>query len=316
MSFDERFRLASPTGADLNVYRTTIDDPLAVVQVNHGLAEHAGRYARFARHLAGQGIATFAHDHRGHGATTAPGAPPGSFGPGRAADLVLRDVDVVHDHITTEHPDVPIIVFGHSMGALIALSVLFRRRQAVSGAAIWNGNFSAGLLGRAAQAILAWERFRLGSDAPSRVLPRLTFRAWARQVSDGRTPFDWLSRDHAEVDAYMADPLCGFDASVGMWQAVFDLVFAGSNDANLAGVPRDLPFHLVGGGGDPESEFGKTVTALAERLRRQGISNVRSTIYPGMRHESLNETNREEVMAQFGAWAEEVAIGAGTTRPR
>jgi alpha-beta hydrolase superfamily lysophospholipase len=316
MSFDDRFRLASPTGADLNVYRTTIDDPLAVVQVNHGLAEHAGRYARLARHLAGQGIATFAQDHRGHGSTTAPGAPQGSFGPGRAADLVLRDVDAVHDHIAAEHPDVPIIVFGHSMGALIALSVVFRRRHAVSAAAIWNGNFSAGLLGRAAQAILAWERFRLGSDAPSRVLPRLTFRAWAKQVSDGRTPFDWLSRDHAEVDAYMADPLCGFDASVGMWQAVFDFVFAGSKDANLAGLPRDLPFHLVGGGGDPESEFGKTVTALAERLRRHDFSNVRSTIYPGMRHESLNETNREEVMAQFCAWAEEVAIGAGTTRPR
>src|SRR5690606_34631438 len=102
--------------------------------------------------------------------------------------------------------------------------------------------------------ILAWERFRMGSDVPSRMLPRLTFRDWARKVSDGRTSFDWLSRDHEEVDRYVADPLCGWDASVGLWLSLFDLTFMGADDRNLARIPRDLPLHLVGGARDPATD--------------------------------------------------------------
>ena len=104
-------------------------------------------------------------------------------------------------------------------------------------AAIWNANFSAGLLGRVAQALLALEQFRLGSDVPSRILPRLTFQDWARKVPERRTEFDWLSRDPAEVDKYVADPLCGWDASVSMWQDVFGFVFHGADDATFSVRP-------------------------------------------------------------------------------
>lgn len=307
MAFDRQISIASPTGADLNVYARQPDGPArGVVQINHGLAEHAARYARFADFLAKRGIATYAHDHRGHGHTRAPDAPLGSFGPEPATELVIADVAHVLEHIAREMPGVPVIVFGHSMGALIAMNVVQRHSGEIAGAAIWNGNFSAGLLGRAAQAVLAWERFRLGSDVPSRILPKLTFEAWAKQASDGRTAFDWLSRDHAEVDAYVADPLCGWNASVGMWRSVFDFVFAGADDRNFVGIRRDLPFNLVGGGADPESERGRTVEALASRLRRMGFSNLVSTIYPETRHESLNELNRNLIMEDFAAWADKV----------
>lgn len=307
MDFPETTRLHSPTGAALNLCSMVpTGTPRAVVQVNHGLAEHAARYARFAAALAARGFATYAHDHRGHGRTTAPGAPLGSFGPEPMAANVVADALAVHDEIARRHPGVPVIVFGHSMGALVALNFVLAHSGRIAGAAIWNGNFSAGLLGRLAQAVLAWERFRLGSDVPSRILPKLTFRAWARQESDGRTDFDWLSHDHAEVDAYVADPLCGWDASVGMWKAVFDMVFAGADDRNFAGTRRDLPINLVGGGADPESERGKTVTALAGRLKRMGFSNLVSTIYPDTRHESLNELNRDVITAHFIDWLEQV----------
>ena len=107
----------------------------------------------------------------------------------------------------------------------------------------------------------------------------------------------------AEIDS-IADPLCGWDASVGMWAAVFDFVFAGADDRNFAATRRGLPFHLVGGGADPESERGRTVTALAERLKRMGFSNLVSTIYPETRHESLNELNRDVIMADFADWVD------------
>lgn len=303
MGFDRQSGILSPTGAEINLYVTQLPAPRGVVQVNHGLAEHAARYARFAEVLRSYGLAVYAHDHRGHGHTKAPGAPLGSFGAEPAAQKVIADVAAVHDLIATEHPGVPVIVFGHSMGSLIAMNFVLAHSHRIAGAAIWNGNFSAGLLGRLAQAVLAWEKFRLGSDVPSRILPKLTFDAWAKQATDGRTQFDWLSRDHAEVDKYIADPLCGWNASVGMWKTVFDFVFAGANDRNFTVIRRDLPFNLVGGGGDPESEFGKTVQHLESRMRAMGFSNLVTRIYGETRHESLNEINRDIIMKDFAEWA-------------
>lgn len=304
MPFDARRQIASPTGAALNLYtRRANGEARAVVQINHGLAEHAARYARFAEFLAERGFHSYAHDHRGHGFTTAPDAPPGRFGAPGGQDEVIADVGAIHDLIRTEHPGLPVILFGHSMGGMIALNYLLRHPEGVHAAAIWNANFSAGLLGRAALAILAWERFRLGSDVPSRLLPRLTFQAWGRQVPGRATPFDWLSRDAREVKKYVDDPLCGWDASVSMWRDIFGFVFAGADDGNFAALRRDLPINLVGGGKDPATDGGKAVEHLAERLRRMGFSNLVSRIYAETRHEGLNEVNRDVIMAEFAAWA-------------
>ena len=312
MPFDQEQDLDTPTGARLKLYtRRPPEAPRAVVQVNHGLAEHAARYARFADFLAGHGIATVAHDHRGHGHTRAPDAPPRVFstdGDGRAK--VISDVAAVHDHIAATHPGLPVIVFGHSMGGLIALNFVLRHSGRVAAAAIWNANFSAGLTGRAAQALLAWERLRLGSDVPSRLLPKLTFQAWAKQVPGHRTAFDWLSRDPDEVDAYIADPLCGWDASVSMWRDLFSWVFAGADDGNFADLRRELAVQLVGGEHDPATDGGKAVHALAARMRAMGFSNLVSTVYAETRHESLNEVNRDAIMADFIAWVDPV-LAAG-----
>ncbi|MDQ2705577.1 MAG: alpha/beta hydrolase [Pseudomonadota bacterium] len=305
MSFDDQRPVTSPTGASINLYTRLASAPArAVVQINHGLAEHAGRYERFADFLAERGIHSYAHDHRGHGLTTAPDAPPGRFGTPNGRDKVLADVAAVHELIGVEHPGLPVIVFGHSMGGLIALNHVLRHPAGVHAAAIWNANFSAGLEARAAQAILAWEKFRLGSDVPSRLIPRLTFRAWARQVPGHETPFDWLSRDPAEVRKYIDDPLCGFDASVALWQDLFGLIFFGADDRNFSDIRRDLPINLVGGAADPATGGGKAVTQLAGRLRRMGFSNLVSTVYAETRHESLNELNRDAIMGDFAGWVE------------
>ncbi len=307
MSFDEQRKLASPTGAVLNLYsRDAGPAARGVIQVNHGLAEHAARYGRFAEAMAGRGFHVYAHDHRGHGHTTAPDAPTGMFATRDGAAKVIADVAAVHDLIAAEHPGLPVVLFGHSMGGLIALNFLLRHPGRVKAAAIWNANFSAGALGRAAQAILAWERFRLGSDVPSRLLPKLTFGAWAKQIKDRRTAFDWLSRDRAEVDKYVADPLCGWNASVSMWSDLFGFIFFGADDRNFAAVPRSLPVNLVGGEKDPATDGGKAVTALSERMRRMGFSNLATRVYAETRHESLNEQNRDIIAGDFAAWAERV----------
>ncbi|MGN6765026.1 MAG: alpha/beta fold hydrolase [Rhizobiaceae bacterium] len=304
MAFDDRRILNSPTGAALNLLVKKAAEPArAVVQMNHGLAEHAARYARFADHLAEHGFQIYAHDHRGHGGTRAPDAPPGMFARENGAEKVIADVHAIHELIAKEHPGLPVIVFGHSMGGLIALNFVQRHGQRIAGAAVWNANFSAGPAERLARLLLLWERFRLGSDVPSRLLPKLTFQAWARQIPGRCTKFDWLSRDKAEVDAYIADPLCGWDASVSMWLDIFDLIFHGADDRNLAGIKKDLAFHLVGGEKDPATDGGKAVRDLDALLRRLGFSSVAASVYPGTRHESLNEVNRDKVMVDFVEWA-------------
>lgn len=307
MPFDRQFAIASPTGASLNTYVRLATAPArGVVQINHGLAEHAARYGRFADALAARGFHSYAHDHRGHGATTAPDAPARTFARRDGAAKVVADILAVHDRIAADHPGLPVVLFGHSMGGLSGLNFVLHHSGRIRAAAICNANFSAGALGRAAQALLAFERFRLGSDVPSRILPRLTFQAWAKQIDGRRTEFDWLSRDPAEVDKYVADPLCGWDASVSMWRDVFDFVFAGADDRRYAAIRRDLPLHLVGGEHDPATDGGKAVRQHAERLKRMGFSNLSSTIYPRTRHESLNEVNRDEVTADVVGWLESV----------
>jgi alpha-beta hydrolase superfamily lysophospholipase len=295
--------VSSPTGAALNVYARLAPQPKAVVHINHGLAEHAARYEGFAKALNAAGFHAYAHDHRGHGGTTAPDAPARMFAPQNGVEKVVADVEAVYALIGQQHPGLPVISFGHSMGGLIALRHAIKHPTCMAGLAVWNSNVSAGVLGRVAQSILKFERFRLGHDVPSRILPKLTFGTWAKSVKNRRTQFDWLSRDASQVDAYIADPLCGWDASVAMWQDIFEMVFSGADDSNLARLPRDLPLHLHGGGRDPATDFGHATEALASRFQALGFQSVAVTIDPQSRHESLNEINRDAMMAEFVDWA-------------
>ncbi|WP_274426704.1 alpha/beta fold hydrolase [Chelativorans sp. YIM 93263] len=304
MAFDIATTLKTPTEAKLRLYVCKArGKPRGVVQINHGLAEHAGRYALFASYLAERGFHVYAHDHRGHGHTEAPDAPLGAFGAGPAVEKVVEDVAAVHRRIRKMDGDLPMIVFGHSMGAMVGLVSVMRQADGIAGAALWNMPYANGLLARAAQLVLAWERFRLGSDVPSRLLPRLTFEPWARAVPDARTPFDWLSTDPKAIEDYLNDPLCGWSPAIGMWRDIFEFnLMITSRDA-MDAVPRPLPIQLVGGGDDPSTDFGKAVYRLEKTLRAGGFSNLQTTIYPNFRHESLNEKDSRTAMRDFTHWA-------------
>lgn len=305
--FSKQFSLSAKSGASLNVYHEPAQaSPRGIVTINHGIAEHAARYARFANALSEAGYHVYAHDHRGHGGTTAPGVSLGTFAKQDGWQRVLDDTLDVREHARTNHPGLPLVLFGHSMGGLVSLNSALRDPDGLDALAVWNANFSAGLLGRAGQMILAIEKMLLGSDVPSVMVPKLTFQDWAKKETSGRTPFDWLSRDPAEVDKYVADPLCGWDASVGMWQDVFKLIFHGANNANFAKLPKSLPIHLRGGGHDPATDFAKATKQLSDRLAGMGFAKVTTVIDPHNRHESLNDTNRDEVTRNFIGWLDRI----------
>lgn len=301
----------SPTGAMLAVrHIPATGTARGVVQINHGLAEHAARYQRFARFLAAHGYHVYAHDHRGHGATRAPDSIPGTFASRDGASKVIADVAAIHALINERHPGVPVVTLGHSMGGLIALNFAEAHPQASSALAVWNSNFNAGLAGRAGQIMLRIEAFFKGSDTPSAILPKLTFQAWANAVPDRRTDFDWLSRDTIEVDLYVVDPLSGWDATVSMWQDVFELIYSGASAETLAKLPKALPVHLIGGARDPATDNGAAITWLAEQMQGSGLSNVTTQILAETRHETLNEINRDRSMADFVTWLDKALPGA------
>ncbi len=304
--FQETDHIATPSGATIALHHQSATSPArAILLISHGLAEHSRRYERFAVAMAGHGFEVYAFDHRGHGETTAPDAPLGRFARRGGARIVVHDLMAVHAETLSRHPGLPVILLGHSMGGLIALNAAVSHRQAFAGVAIWNSNFHPGLAGRAAQALLLAERALKGSDVPSQLLPRLTFEAWGRSIPGHRTLFDWLSNDAAEVDRYIADPLCGFDASVSLWLDIFELTFRAPS--LLSRLPADLPLHLVGGAEDPATDKGRAITWLAERARSAGLTNVTTRIWPGIRHETLNDTIRDQATEEFAAWASRVA---------
>ncbi len=298
-----REALQSPTGAVLNFHwREPAKPPRAIIQVNHGMAEHAARYARFADYLASRGYATIAHDHRGHGHTKAPDAPLGVFAANNGMAKVLDDVSAVMAQARTRSPGTPLVMFGHSMGTIIALHHAHENPGMSDAAAFWNTSFDTPFLLNVLVAVLKTERFLKGSDVPSSFAVKATFEAWNKEFAPNRTAFDWLSRDSGEVDRYVADPLCGFPVSVGLWLDVIASIRASADNARIARIPKSLPVNIVAGAMDPSSLKGEAMLRLAARLKAAGVSDVSAKVYPQTRHECLNEVNRDAVMAEFADW--------------
>lgn len=295
----------SPTGAEIAYRHAAATEPArGILLISHGLAEHSKRYQPFTVAMAAEGFHVYAWDHRGHGETTAPDAPIGRFALKGGAQAVIDDLMAVRARALDAHPGLPVILFGHSMGGLIALNAVVDHPADFAGVAVWNSNFNPGIAGRAAQGLLLAERALKGSDTPSGLLPRLTFGAWGESIPGHRTAFDWLSHDRTEVDAYIADPLCGFDASVSLWLDLFEMTFRAPK---LVGrLPKRFAIHLLGGGEDPATDQGRAILWLSGHLRKNDLNNVMTRFWPNARHETLNDTMRAEATAEFADWASRV----------
>jgi alpha-beta hydrolase superfamily lysophospholipase len=283
----------------------------AVLQIAHGMAEHSARYARLAEKLVAVGIEVWADDHRGHGHTADAalnGEDRGGLH-GHCADKdgffrVVRDLELVSDKIAKAHPEKPLFLLGHSWGSFLAQAYIERSASRLAGC-ILSGTRGPGgpelAIGSSIAALVA----KLGS--PRRYSPLL------RNLADGpyntpfkpnRTDFDWISRDEAEVDAYVADPLCGFRCSSGFYRDLTaGLVSIHRADA-IARIPAELPIFVFAGSADPVGNRGASPTALVEAYRAHGVRDLEFVLYPQGRHEMLNETNRDEVSAKVLAWLE------------
>ena len=279
-----RFEVPSTGGVTLAAYRWEPEGPpRAVVQLAHGLGEHALRYDRFARALTAAGYAVYSHDHRGHGATMGDGEP-GVIGADGWHELV-EDIGRVGAVATAEHPGVPRVLMGHSMGSFATQQYLATHPEDHLDAVILSGT-------AAIDPMIPLMDF----DAP------LDLSAYNAPFAPARTDFDWLSRDEAEVDLYVADPLCGFGFDAAGSKAMFDGSLPLAEPGGLSAIDHQLPLYVVVGEHDPVNGQLALVHLLVDRYRAAGLTDVTLTVYPGARHEVLNETNRDEVTADIVAW--------------
>jgi alpha-beta hydrolase superfamily lysophospholipase len=281
-----RFVLRERDGVALAARRwSTGGTPRAVLVVAHGMGEHSARYRAPLAPLIDAGFVVYALDHRGHGASVGDGQTLGEFGPGGFLGVV-DDLLALVMEARDDNPGLPLALLGHSMGSFAAQLFVLDYGNTIDALAL-SGSAAIDQLG----AIAGQGDVLAALNAP---------------FAPARTAFDWLSRDESEVDAYIADPLCGFALSEASFLSLFSQAARLADPTALGGIPRDLPIYIFSGLEDPLASSG-ALTPLIERYTRAGLQ-VATDLYPGARHEILNETNRAEVVDRLGRWLASVGI--------
>ncbi len=299
--------LERPDGARIAVYGWPAPAKArAVVQITHGLAEHAARYDRLARALTQAGYLVYASDHRGHGKSVRDASELGFFADEDGFQKVVGDLFAVNRHIASRHPSLPRVLFAHSFGSFVAQAYLFEHSESVD-AVVLSGTTRANPLVVGPGLVLARAlRAVHGPRGTSWILQKLSFGSYNDAFQPTRTDFDWLSRDPSEVDKYVSDPLCGFDTTVQGWIDLFGGLLHIRSSELQRRLPKDLPIYIFSGDQDPVGDRGKGPASLAKRLAAAGLRRVKLKLYPGARHELLNETHRDEVTGELIAWLDEV----------
>ena len=245
-------------------------EPTAVVQIAHGMAEHGARYARLAAALNEAGYAAYADDHRGHGRTARDGEL-GHFGDRDGWSAMVGDLTALAEHLRSVHPGKKLFLFAHSMGSFLALDALAHRGAARWDAVILSGSDAVGgplvAVGKQAARL---ERLRQGPLGKSSLLSFLSFGSFNAAFKPTRTAFDWLSRDPAEVDKYVADPWCGFRITNQSWVDFLDGMVRTGSDGYRSVTPKSLPVHLLAGQRDPVGKAGAGVEKLAGSCAPRG----------------------------------------------
>jgi len=290
-------------GINITYYKhTTETEAKANVIIIHGMAEHAQRYDHFAAFLNKNGFNVYAYDQRGHGKTAGNIEKQGFFAEKDGWNKVVADLKIIIETANADFPDLPVFLFGHSMGTFVTRTFITDYDDCMSGVILSGTTGSAGLLGKIGIFLTNIIMLFKKKNSPSPLMDSLSFGDFNKAFKPNRTKFDWLSRDEAQVDKYVDDPYCGAVFSVGFYKDMMKgLEYV--NKPNIAAkVRKDLPMYLFAGDKDPVSKNGKQVKDVFEMYKNAGVSDISMKLYEGARHETLNETNKDDVYNDVLNW--------------
>jgi alpha-beta hydrolase superfamily lysophospholipase len=300
------FSFQTKDGTNIHFYKWIPDGPVrCVVQIAHGMAEHAARYGDFAKELISNGYAVYANDHRGHGKSAKSLVDLGHFADKNGWELVVNDLHEITKIIKEENPDVPIFLLGHSMGSFLTKSYIQKYGGEIEGVILSGTSSDQGIMSQLGLLIAKCEMTFRGKKARSKLLNKLSFGSFNNSFKPNRTEYDWLTRDEIVVDKYVADQFCGGVVSAGFFYDMLLGIKKADKLEELKKVPKHLPIFIIAGEKDPVGNYTKLVRKAISNYEKVGIQNLQYKFYPEARHEILNETNKEEVYRDVIEWIEE-----------
>ncbi len=282
-------------------------EPVGIVQLVHGIAEHIARYDAFASFLSDNGYIVAGHDQLGHGKSSINESTLGFFSEKDGWEKAVQDIHSLHNILAERFPGKPYILFGHSMGSFLVRTYLIQYRSGLDGAVISGTGQQSKALVTGGKLMSALEVRRHGPTYKSDLLNNMAFGSYTKKLDNVRTKVDWLSRDASVVDRYVEDPLSGFVPSAGLLHDMMEGIDYISKPKNIARMNKDLPVLFFSGDCDPVGEQGKGVSRAYKAFRKAGMKNVSMKLYKGGRHEMLNEINKDEVYQDILRWLDGIS---------
>ena len=279
-----------------------VGEPKGIVQLVHGIAEYIARYDAFARFLCAQGYIVAGNDHLGHGGSVKEEGSLGWEGESGGWETMVEDIHTLHRLLREEHPGLPCYLFGHSMGSFLTRNYIIHYKGSLDGAVLCGTGHQDTLLVKTGLEAARLVCRRKGTRYASPFLNNLLFGQNNRGYENARTAYDWLSRDEQVVDAYIHDPLCGFIPPAGLCRDMLEGIAFITKPRNMERMSKDLPVYFIAGDKDPVGENGKGVIRAYKAFLRAGMRDVTMKLYPGARHEILNEFNKQEVYEDVLNW--------------
>lgn len=299
-------KIKANDGKELYIYCwDKVEKPKAMIQISHGMAEHAGRYKEFAEYLNKQGFIVYASDHRGHGKTAGIIEDLGYIGED-GFNKIVEDKHLVFEKMKQEYPKLPRFLFGHSFGSFISQEYILRYGSELNGVILSGSAAQKGLQIYVGRVVTSIERFIFGERKHSNLMENLSFGSFNKRFKKDGYKFAWLSSDLNQVKKYEEDAFCGTVFPTGFFYYLMKGLKKLYKKERLASIPKELPIYIISGENDPVGGYGKLIKDLFKIYKETGIKDVQIKLYQGFRHEVLNETNKNQVYVDILNWLNHV----------